>query len=689
MTSHSSGHVVHSIAVPAVAVVPPYSLNQRLVALAYGMVCHILFAVSVVAMFVGLYTGLTSGLLHLHGWRAVLVDAALLLQFAVAHSLLLGDRGRKFLSCLAPLGLGKDLATTIFAAIASLQLLATFLLWSPSGILWAAPQGALKTTLTGAYVISWVLLARSMQDAGLGVQIGILGWRSVWQNRRPKYQPFARTGMFKYSRQPIYSSFTLILWTAPVWTPDHLGLTLLWTLYCVMAPIMKERRYRRFYGEAFARYQRMVPYWFPKFRRRRALEPSQLSGAAGSAVPLAGTEVADANTFDVAVVGGGPVGLLLANLLGPTGLRVVVLEKRLSPPSHSRAIGITPPSLKILDQAGLADAFVSRGVKIREVHVHGLSGRVGACSFQELPGRYPYILSLPQRVTLALLEHNLCRFPNVTLHRNWEVTGLSQTDAGHVVLQGGGGQVRAAYTVACDGWCSGVRSMLKIRTWEKQYGCHFVMGDFADRSGLGEEAHLFFTPEGAVESFPLPGGIRRWIVQTSCPMSETAPGFVSQTVQERAGFTPEPADQLNQSAFTPQRKDCEVLYDHRVILCGDAAHVMSPIGGQGMNVGFADAEMLAGLLPKMIRGGKDPGAMLEEYQRSRQQATRLAANRAAQGMWLGTWTGWLACVLRDVILGGVLLRPPMAKLLGSRFAMMDLSSPGFLHQEGSGDHNVR
>lgn len=255
---------------------PPYTRAQRWVALGYGVLCHALFAASVAVMFVSLYTGLTSGLLHLHGWKAVLADAVLLLQFAVAHSFFLSDRGRRLLNGLLPLGLGRDLATTSFATIASLQLLATFALWSPSGIVWMAPEGPVKQGLTVAYVASWLLLAKSMHDAGLDVQIGSLGWTSVWRNQRPVYQPFARSGTFRHSRQPIYSSFTLILWTAPVWTPDHLVLTVLWTGYCVLAPLAKEKRYRRFYGEAFARYQQTVPYWFPARHPRSMIPPLRL-----------------------------------------------------------------------------------------------------------------------------------------------------------------------------------------------------------------------------------------------------------------------------------------------------------------------------------------------------------------------------------------------------------------------------
>ncbi|WP_050023362.1 NAD(P)/FAD-dependent oxidoreductase [Verrucomicrobium sp. BvORR034] len=376
---------------------------------------------------------------------------------------------------------------------------------------------------------------------------------------------------------------------------------------------------------------------------------------------------------DVAIVGAGPVGLLLANLLGPTGLKVLVLEKNLAPPSHSRAIGITPPSLEILGSIGMADAFVVRGVKIQNVHVHGVSAQTGVCSFRELPGAHPYILSLPQQQTLSLLEQHLRLSPNVALLRGREVAQVEPM--GEQVMLGftePAPKMTARFVIACDGWRSGIRQQLQIPVRETRYGCHFVMGDFIDSSGMAEEAHLFFTPDGAVESFPLPGGIRRWIVQTPGPLLVIPRGYICRIVQQRAGIVLDAATQLNHSTFNPQRLDCASLYRGRVILCGDAAHAMSPIGGQGMNVGFADAEMLADLLPGMVRGTGDISEELERYEQDRMRAARVAANRAAQGMWLGTWTGISASWLRDVILGGVLLRGPFARLMASRFAMMDV-----------------
>ena len=635
-----------------------FERRQRVVALAYGGGSLALFAASVVVMFVSLYRGLNLGWLHLHGVAALLINTLLLVQFAAGHSWLLSDSGRKFMKRLAPFGLGGELSTTIFAAFASAQLLATFALWSPSGVIWAVPEGGIKTTLTVLYGISWVLLAKSMHDAGLDVQIGTVGWRSVWRNQKPVYRPFTRTGLFRHSRQPIYAAFTLILWTAPVWTPDHLFIAIVWTGYCVFAPLIKERRYLRFYGDAFARYQKAVPYWFPG---RKSLVHASSSSP---------------NTdHDVAIVGAGPVGLLLAGLLGRRGLRVLVIEKRTEAPSHSQAIGITPPSLHILAQLGLDDAFRQAGVPIRDCHVHGETGYLGCASFRDIPDSNRFILSLPQQINVRLLEEKAASFPNVTLRRGVGLAFIQQDDRSVTLAletEAGDERTTAAWVVGCDGHRSRVRDLIRMRASGGNYRCHFVMGDFIDKTDLADDAHLYFTADGAVESFPLPEGKRRWIVQTKTHREETEPGFISDIVSRRSGIDLPAEDQLTQSAFTPRWMQCEQYYDGRVLLCGDSAHLMSPIGGQGMNTGWADAEFAAQLLEAVLREGQDPLPWLRAYDRCRRKASDTSIRRAARGMWLGTWTGRPASLLRDVFMRNCLFKGPLSHRIGAYFAMITI-----------------
>lgn len=640
-----------------------YSTSQRAVALCYGLGSHALFLASVAVMFISLYQGLHFSLFHLHGWTAILDDVLLILQFGVGHSLLLSEKGRRWLSRLAPMGLGRELSTTIFAGIASLQLLITFLLWSSSEVIWVVPEGWLKGSLSLVYGVSWLLLAKSMMDAGLDVQIGILGWRSVWQGKAPVYRPFTRRGLFKNCRQPIYLSFTLILWSAPVWTPDHLLLALGWTGYCVIAPLWKEKRYLKYYGQAYARYQRRVPYWFPG--RHRSVMHSH-------------PETSLETTLDaqVIIVGAGPVGMLLGCLLGERGIRTILVESRTGLPTRSQAIGITPPSLGILKQAGLDTSFVAQGLPIHECHVHGRQGLVGTASFRSIGGSHPYVLSIPQQVGMTLLEAKLKTYACVQVRRGLEFVSSEQnTVTASVKVRSSTGEsdtLNAAFVIGCDGHRSRVREGLKMRTRRLEYGHHFLMGDFRDHSLLGQEAHLFFTPQGAVESFPLPDGLRRWIVQTNAPVGEAAEGFLAEVVRQRSGHQLNQDDQVNQSSFSPWRLDCEQIYDGRVLLCGDAAHVMSPIGGQGMNTGFADAEFAAVLLEAVLQHGEKAELWLEEYDRCRRKAASTAASRAALGMQLGTWRGEFKSRLRDFMLRHIVLGGPLKCVVGPWFAMMTI-----------------
>lgn len=368
---------------------------------------------------------------------------------------------------------------------------------------------------------------------------------------------------------------------------------------------------------------------------------------------------------DVAIVGAGPVGLLLACLLRARGLAVLVLERRSTPSVRSAAIGITPPSLRILERIGLSEAFESAGVKVRDCHLHGARGRLGTVSFRDIPDRRRFILSLPQAEVAARLR---ARLGGDAVRDGWELDSLEQLTDRVRLRSTSGATVEARFAVGCDGGRGRVRELLGIPAPGRAYGCHFAMADYVDRSGLGDEAHLFFTPEGSVESFPLPGGRRRWVVQTDRRLGDVPEGLVCRLARERAGIGPDPADRLpGASTFTPRRFHCARYHDGRVALCGDAAHGMTPAGGQGMNTGFADAEFLAEVL-----ASPDPSALLPAYGRYRRRAAAAAIFRAGWGMSLGTWRGRLASRLRDALLGLVLRARPLGRRMGSFYAMLTI-----------------
>lgn len=248
---------------------PPPGGPRIALALIWGLACHAFFAAGVLAMVVAMFFGMSRSLGTLPWPWAGLANAGLLLQFPLAHSLLLTRPGRGLLACLAPAPHGQTLVSTTYAVVASAQLLALFVLWTPSGIVWWRAEGGMFWAICTLYAGSWTLLLKASIDAGAEVQSGALGWMSLLQGRRPVYPPMPERGLFGVIRQPIYAAFALTLWTVPVWTPDQLALASVFTAYCLAAPLLKERRFTRLHGARWKAYRARVPYMLPRLRNTR------------------------------------------------------------------------------------------------------------------------------------------------------------------------------------------------------------------------------------------------------------------------------------------------------------------------------------------------------------------------------------------------------------------------------------
>jgi methanethiol S-methyltransferase len=245
---------------------PPPGRGRIALALSMGALCHAVFAAGVLAMIWAMFHGMSQSFGTLPWPWAALGNAALIAQFPLVHSALLTGWGARLLARLVPGPHGATLATTTYATIASVQLLALFTLWTPTGIVWWRAEGAALWAMAGLYGASWLLLIKASLDAGAEVQSGALGWMSLLARIRPVFPDMPTLGLFRVIRHPIYAAFALTLWAVPVWTPDQLALALCLTAYCVLAPILKERRLAARHGARFAAYRAAVPYMVPGLR---------------------------------------------------------------------------------------------------------------------------------------------------------------------------------------------------------------------------------------------------------------------------------------------------------------------------------------------------------------------------------------------------------------------------------------
>ncbi|TVQ52268.1 MAG: isoprenylcysteine carboxylmethyltransferase family protein [Rhodobacteraceae bacterium] len=252
----------------------PDARDRRItVALVWGAACHGVFALAGAAMVLAMWFGMSRSLGPVPPPWSWVANAVLIAQFPLAHSLLLTARGQRLLARLAPAPYGATLATTTYAAVAAAQLLLLFAFWSPSGVIWWRAEGWALVALTAAYAASWAFLAKASFDAGAAVQSGLLGWWALVRGVKPVFPDMPTRGLFRLVRQPIYLGFALTLWTVPTWTPDQLALASLFTAYCALAPLHKERRFARRYGARFAEYRARTPYWLPLPRRRGVSPP--------------------------------------------------------------------------------------------------------------------------------------------------------------------------------------------------------------------------------------------------------------------------------------------------------------------------------------------------------------------------------------------------------------------------------
>ena len=241
--------------------------GHKLWAIFYGLLCHSIFLIAGAVMFSTILTGFQFSVGAFEGFSAVAINFLLLIQFPIGHSFLLSNRGMRVLEFFAPKSFAKTLRTTIYATIASMQLILLFSLWNFSGVFIWQIESPANIVMIMLNLLSWALLSISSIQAGYKVQTGSLGWTSVYQGKEPIFPEMPTRGMFSIIRQPIYLSFSLVLWTSPQMSVDLFIVALSYSLYCYFGPMFKEKRFHRIYGNQFTEYRERVPYYLPIISR--------------------------------------------------------------------------------------------------------------------------------------------------------------------------------------------------------------------------------------------------------------------------------------------------------------------------------------------------------------------------------------------------------------------------------------
>ncbi|EED98846.1 FAD-dependent monooxygenase [Burkholderia multivorans] len=333
----------------------------------------------------------------------------------------------------------------------------------------------------------------------------------------------------------------------------------------------------------------------------------------------------------VLIVGAGPTGLAAAMSLARARVPVRVIDKLAAPAPYSRAIGIQARTLELLEQHRAVEPFLALGHRAHAAALHADGRVIARLDFDPLQTRYPYLLLLDQSVTERLLAEHLAEL-GVTIERG--VT-LVECDAGgaslDVTLRDAGGRderFSPSYLIAADGAHSTVRHLLGIGFAGRAFEQTFLLADFAAIPDWPEdEIHLFTTPDGIAGLFPLGSGRYR-LVADRPPVGDVSPDSpppsladCEAVVRARIGASIAPSDLAWSSYFRLHSRMVERLRHGRVFFAGDAAHIHSPAGAQGMNTGVQEAFNFGWKLARVLAGGA-PDRLLDTYHTERHPIER-------------------------------------------------------------------
>ncbi len=370
----------------------------------------------------------------------------------------------------------------------------------------------------------------------------------------------------------------------------------------------------------------------------------------------------------VLIIGAGPVGLTVANLLGLYGISTLLIERNEHAYPFPRAISIDDEGLRICQALGLRaevlehvlldmDAlYLSHGQPL--VRVRPVDQRNG----------YPWISTFDQpRLERALLT-GLRRFPSVSVRFGCTLETFSHTQQGvHAQLHTVNGEpfsVRCDYLLACDGGKSTIRQALDIRMRGSTFPQRWLVVDHVDAEDDPPHCITFFCDiERPMVQVYAPHGARRWEFML-LPGEHEEHLLKTETIRALIQHTSSMPGEtsLRQAIYTFHASHATAFSLGRIFLLGDAAHLLPPFGGQGMNCGLRDAHNLAWKLAMVLRGQASQ-ALLATYQRERMpHALQMIRFSAFMGRVVMPTNRFIAS-LRDTVLRALLLVPPIARLL--------------------------
>lgn len=390
---------------------------------------------------------------------------------------------------------------------------------------------------------------------------------------------------------------------------------------------------------------------------------------------------------EVLIVGAGPVGLFLANECARRGLKWRLIETRSSQSLHSKALAIFPRTLEIFDMAGVVGPFLETANRVTSVTVVAHGRTLAHMRFAPEESPYQFIAMVPQDVTERLLVEQLQSKGGAVEYETTFVSAVQHDDHVSVILdqKGQRQEMTAAFVVGCDGAHSIVRHLLDLPFEGAEYDALFMLADVQTNETLrADELQLCPSELGPVAIFPM-SATRRRIVATIENAEGEAPSLelVRKILRERAPKEIEAQALHWSSYFRIHHRQVTQLRVGHIFIAGDAAHIHSPFGGQGMNTGLHDVWNLVWKLDLVLHGhGND--RLLESYSAERLPVIKhVIETTDLLTRAMGT-PNKLAQILRDAIIPMVSRLAPFQHAFVQRLSELGIAYRGSPIIEGAG-----
>lgn len=398
----------------------------------------------------------------------------------------------------------------------------------------------------------------------------------------------------------------------------------------------------------------------------------------------------------VIVNGAGPVGLTMACELARHGAPVRIFDKNTEPSPQSRALAIFPRTLEVFSTIGMLDQVLAEGQPLRAISIYGDSRRLAHMDFESIDSPYRFVISLPQSRTERILQARLEAL-GVQVERRMELTGIEQEPdsvrARYRRADGSSETVEAAWVLGCDGAHSAARHLLGMTFQGAPYDEEFLLADVKVESDLPtSEAHLFTASEGIFAYFPFRGGRGRLIaIQQPGTLhigAEPTLEEIQELVRRRCYHPMRVSDAVWSAWFRVSHRMVQHYRGGRVFLAGDAAHIHSPAGGQGMNTGIQDAFNLAWKLA-LVQRRIATSAILESYEAERMPVARSVVNLTDRMTRAATAHNPAAQHLRDLLVPMLTGIPFVKEAMAERLAEVAIDYRGSAWVENHGFGPVR